>query len=163
MNETPSLQPDAVRAVWDRLQPAILEEWPQVTAEALRGTDGELEAVVALIAEASDRTRLWVRKHLAELVELLAPPRTGLEERLHRLLARLEGAEPLRGKAQAAATAAREVLHEVEARAEDLARDVQSQLPKAEGHLRENLWTSLLGALGVGLILGLLWGTSRGR
>jgi ElaB/YqjD/DUF883 family membrane-anchored ribosome-binding protein len=163
MNEPHAPAPETVRAVWERLQPAILTEWPQVAADALAATEGELDAVVAVVAEATDRTQLWVRRHLAELVDLLAPPRSRLEERLQRLLERLEGMEPLRERAQEAAAAAKEAMHEVETRAEDFARDVRTQFPKAEGHLRDNLWTSLLGALGLGLIIGLLWGTSRAR
>jgi ElaB/YqjD/DUF883 family membrane-anchored ribosome-binding protein len=149
---------------WPSLRPLILEEWPGLDGAALDATGGAFDAVLTLIVAHTDHTRLRVRRHLEELIELAAPHRQGLEARLLDLLDRLDaGSEPLQAKASEAAEAAREVLHDVEGRAGDLARDAKAQLPLAEAHMRDNLWSTVFGALGIGLIFGLLWGTSRGR
>jgi ElaB/YqjD/DUF883 family membrane-anchored ribosome-binding protein len=146
-----------VSDLWDRLGPSILEEWPQLDPDALAAAKDDVDQLVTLIATAADRTRASARHQLDELIRLAEPRRRDLETRLTVLLERLEeGIEPI-GKQ------AREVISEVEARAEGLADEVKAQLPQAEEHMRKNLWTTVFAALGIGLIFGLLWGTSRGR
>ena len=58
---------------------------------------------------------------------------------------------------------ARQQARQLRERGQHLAADVREAVPQAEEKLKENFWTTLLAALGIGVILGLLMGGSRGR
>lgn len=57
-----------------------------------------------------------------------------------------------------------EIIDNLETRSKDLMDNVRNDvLPQAEATVRDNLWASILTALGLGLILGLVLGLSSGR
>lgn len=56
------------------------------------------------------------------------------------------------------------IIENLEERSKDLMGRVKNDvLPQAEATVREHLWVSILSALGLGLILGLVLGLSGGR
>ena len=127
--------------------PLILEEWPALDRAAIEATRGDLPALVALVAERTERTKVAVRRQLGELVTIA------------------EAAARKNGSAAAAqvdewVAAARRL----ESFAADEARRVQkSLLPQAEARLRQSPWASVLIAFAIGIILGLWLNGRRGR
>lgn len=124
------------------LRPLILEEWPGLDAGALDATEGDEDRLLTLITELTGGARTRARRQLDDLKALAAKDRAAqAADRLETLLRRLEGqAQDLRGRVQ-----------------NDL-------VPEAEKKVKENLLMSLAIALGFGLLLGLLLGSSgRGR
>lgn len=124
------------------LRPLILEEWPGLDAAALDATEGDEDRLLTLITELTGGARTRARRQLDDLKALAAKDRAAqAADRLETLLRRLEGqAQDLRGRVQ-----------------NDL-------VPEAEKKVKENLLMSLAIALGFGLLLGLLLGSSgRGR
>ena len=124
------------------LRPLILEEWPGLDAAALDATEGDEDRLLTLITELTGGARTRARRQLDDLRALAAKDRAAqAADRLETLLRRLEGqAQDLRGRVQ-----------------NDL-------VPEAEKKVKENLLMSLAIALGFGLLLGLLLGSSgRGR
>jgi ElaB/YqjD/DUF883 family membrane-anchored ribosome-binding protein len=112
----------------------ILEEWPELGVETLEATGGDLEKVIAAVSDAVGKTKATVRRQLAELHQL-AQQSADDDGVVARELRRL-----------------REMVERLESRTQDLA-----DLPKeARQRVEENLWTSLLVALGLGFLLGLL-------
>lgn len=144
------------------LRPLIRQEWPAVEEEALEATAGDAQKVVALIAERTERSQVRIRHTLADLVdfagvETVPAEKAGLEGRLLDVLQRLEKhVEPVQAQARQQAQQLRE-------RGQHLAEDMRAAVPQAEEKLKENFWTTLLAALGLGVILGLLMGGGRGR
>lgn len=137
------------------LQPAILGEWPQVEAAALAATDGDLDRVVGLIAEHTAHTKALIRRQLEELHRVLSapPPRSrAAGPRVRR------GEAPLPDSVDA-------MLHDLEERAAHLLRDLRgSMLSDARGKVRENVFFSLIIAVGFGFIIGVLFtGWGRGK
>jgi len=56
------------------------------------------------------------------------------------------------------------IIENLEEKSKELMGRVREDvLPQAEATVRENLWASLLSALGIGLILGLVIGFGSGR
>lgn len=127
-------------------------------------TGGDIERVVAVVARATEHTRALVRRQLAELsgltgaADAAADPLTArVEAALRRLEERTAG---LRGQAN-------DVVERASAlagRASEVADHVKQDLvPEAEAKVKENPLVSLLVALGLGMILGLIIGGSFGR
>lgn len=130
--------------VFDRVQTLIVEEWPSVSKEALAATGGDLEKVAAIVAESAGRTRALAKKQLAELASLARDAKDASGDEVQRLRARFEGlVEDLEQKSQS-----------IVKKGDDLEREARKKV-------EENLWTSLLVALGLGFILGLLSGGRR--
>ncbi|MBM4358148.1 MAG: hypothetical protein FJ096_08550 [Deltaproteobacteria bacterium] len=123
-----------------RLASLIRDEWPMVDADALAATEGVDERVVELVAQRTEHTRTLVRRQLDELKRLAAKPerRSWLPDDADVFVRRL-------GE-----------------RAATLARDLQGQaLREATRHVEKNPLTSLLAALGLGLLIGMLLGGGR--
>lgn len=158
----PSSTAEAFRAAFDAVSALIREEWREVDAAALKETAGDLEKAVALVAKATDRTKVAVRRQIEELVAVaqrsaergaangaangakpgFAPPRPAGSIDLEDVLA---------------------AVRRLEGFASDEAKRVgRSVVPGAESKIKENLWVSLLFALGLGMILG-LWLNGRRR
>lgn len=135
----------------------VLEEWPNLDAEALDATEGRVDAVLELVVSATQHSRVLVRKHLAEIAEVAGVQANGIEERLVRLLHYLEDkAEPVGREAQRLASDVRD-------RGEQVGRQVATKVHDAEDTMKDNLWVSLMAALGLGLVAGLIVGLTRGR
>jgi len=153
-----SLSPDTFKASFEAIAPLILEEWPTVPPDNLMATEGELDPVVDCIATATDRTRALVRQQLRELyhlavVEPVKPGRSPLSERLFPLTD-----SPL------TESDLKKTIALLEERTEELlAQFKKDVLPELNEKVRNNVGSSLLTALGIGFVLGLLFGGSRGR
>jgi hypothetical protein len=141
----------------EHIRPLILEEWPEVDAAALDATGGEPQAVIRAIAAATQHSKVLIRKQLAELAEVAGVGATGLEGRLLRVLHYLEG------KASPVQEGAEKLVEDLRERGASVGKQVGRKMQDAEGTLKENLWVTLLGALGLGLLVGLIVGLSRGR
>ena len=137
--------------------PLILSEWPQLLEENLLATEGDLDLAVAYISGETEHTQTLTRHHLDELATLAkssdrrAPTSNGAAA-----LApdRDDDPEP---------STVDQLLSDLETRTEHLIDEFKAEmLPELEKKARSNLGTSLLIALGLGFILGLLLGGKRG-
>ena len=137
---THEIDPETLTADFERLVPALKAEWPELDADELMATSGELDALVELIVGTTGHTKTLVRRQVAELHGLLQTGNPVLD-RLEEMLGRLEG------------------------RARDLADHqlVDRGRELAEERVRANPLQSVLWALVAGLVLGLLLGGRRGR
>ena len=148
---------EAFRSNFGEVRRLVLEEWPQVDSDALETTEGDPHEVITLITTTTGHSRVLVRKHLAEIAEVAGVEASGLEARLVRLLHYLEDrAEPVGQEAKRVATQMRD-------QGEKVGRQVAGTVHEAEDKMKENLWVSLLAAMGLGVLAGLLVGLTRGR
>jgi len=128
---------------FQRLARLVGEEWPAVDATALSETNGDEEKLVELVAKTTGHTRALVRAQVAELRRL------SRGERLRSWLADLD---------------ADDLVRRASSRAKELARDLEGQaVEEASRRIKQNPLTSLLLALGLGLLLGIFIGGSRRR
>jgi hypothetical protein len=135
---------DRPSAEFAKLSELIRQEWPTIDKAELEATRGDLEGVVDLVAERTEHTRTLVRRQLDELRRELARP-TG---------------------PGALGEDAVDVLRLLRSRVTVVARELQSQaMTEATAHVKKNPLTSLLVALGLGFLLGLVLrgGGRRGR
>jgi len=140
---TQDISANSFKEDFGTLQPLILKEWPSVDGSALAATGGDLDRVVTLVAEKTEHTKALVRRQLAELREM------GLKGR---------------ARAQRADARFREVLDRLEKRTTELAKEIRGpMMENARGRLRENVFVSLLAALGLGFLLGAIIGLIGGR
>lgn len=155
-----SIAPDKFKANFEAIAPLILEEWSTVPPDSLMATGGELEQVVDCIAAATDRTRALIRQQLRELYQLVVvepaqPRRSPLSERLSHL-----ADSPL------TESDVKKTLAALEERTEEILEQFKKDmLPEFNEKVRNNVGSSLLTALGIGFVLGLLFGGGgrRGR
>ncbi|MBO9999321.1 MAG: hypothetical protein J7641_10000 [Cyanobacteria bacterium SID2] len=138
---------DGFREKFEVLVSMVLEEWPQVSREELLETEGELDRVVELVATRTEHTKQLVRRQLAELDRLCESPET--EPEIDRN----------------ANLSVDEVLERLERRTEKLLDRVKAEvLPEVKVQTKRHPVTSLLTAMGIGFILGLLFaGGGRNR
>jgi ElaB/YqjD/DUF883 family membrane-anchored ribosome-binding protein len=123
--------------------PLILAEWPHLSKKNLLETEGDLEHTIANIAEQTKHTRTLVQEHLKELTMLASKKSTAMRSKAH--------------------SKVDELVHDLEDRTEQLVAEFKSEiLPELENKARSNLGSSLLIALGLGFILGLMVGGKRG-
>lgn len=152
------------RDAFDAVRPLVLAEWPEVDAKSLDATEADPDKVVALVAEKTQRSKALVRKHLAEIAEVAGVDARGLEGRvlrlIHALESKLEPVQETLGRTQESAKAALETL---EARGKHVVSDVKKAGEDVEDALKNNIWRSLFAALGVGVLVGLVLGLTRGR
>ena len=181
--QTQGLNADELLSNWTVVHPLISEEWANLDNNALQETQGDADKVVSLIADTLDCTRSRVRRHLGELVVLAtsehSPTNASEEEMVEsRITAMVDRFEekinPLiedgTSRLRKAKVAMESVIDDAQNKATDMRnkvgdeinRHLDTTLPEAEEMIKQNLWSSLLIALGVGVIFGLLWGT-RGR
>lgn len=134
---------ETFKSSFGALEAAILAEWPTVDREALAATAGELDQVIDLVAIKTEHTRTLVRRQIAELAQIV------------------EGAPQ---PANAKQTRAEKLLEAWQKRTQDLAKELRENvLANAEKKVKENVFTSILVALGLGLVLGFLFGGLRRR
>lgn len=162
--ETYPFSIQAFRTSFDTVRPLLLAEWPELDAAALDLTDADPDRIVALVTEKTQSSKALVRKHLAEIAEVAGVDARGLEGRVLRLIHALEGKlEPVQetlGRHQETAKAA---LAELESRSKHVVADVKKAGADVEDTLKGNIWRSLFGALGIGVLIGLVIGLTRGR
>ena len=152
------------KAKFEALQPVILDEWSHLQSEALAATGGQVEQVIDYIAAQTDRTRTLIRQQLAELYGLVEA-----DEQNGQGKAPDSGTQSRESQSHASAFPQLErvenLLGLLESRTENLLKQVERDvMPQLNEKAKENVGTSLLTALGIGFILGLLVGGSgRGR
>lgn len=129
---------DDFRAAFGGTRALIQNEWPDIDMVALEATGGDLDEITQLIAHSRERANLAIKKQLEALYRTgqqgARDPSNqhGFEDRLDAILQRLE--------THASVVAGR------------FRKDV---LPLAETKAKENIWRTILIALGLGLVLGL--------
>ena len=126
---------DGFRAAFERITPLIKEEWPGLDDAALTATGGDLEKVVDLVATHVERTKVAVRRQLGELHAVATKQPANDVDSVISTVRRLEALA-----------------------AEEAKRMRAAMQPRVEAKVRENVWTSLFWALGIGFILGILFG-----
>jgi hypothetical protein len=137
---------------FDAMVPLILSEWPQLIEANLLATEGELDLAVAYISGETERTQTLTRHHLAELATLVKSADN--DDAAGLSASNPEATEP---------STMDQLLSDLETRTEHLIDEFKAEmLPELEKKARSNLGTSLLIALGLGFILGLLLGGKRG-
>lgn len=172
---------------FEAMVPLILSEWPQLIEENLLATEGDLDLAVAYISGEIDHTQTLIRRHLDELASLIEvdPPDLGKTARK----AARKAARKVSRSGSGALTSALEatgsvleatglesagslgvdkssidnLLDDLESRTENLIQELKAEmLPELEKRARGNLGQSLLIALGIGFVLGLILGGKRG-
>jgi hypothetical protein len=124
-----------------KLEPLLLDEWPSVDKAALATASGDLEKVVALIAEATPHTKPVVRAKLAELAGVATR-----EERPSQSSA---------DKAGDLSKSLHDLLDRAEKRVTKLAAEAtDSAVPAVRTFAKEHLLLTLLIVLGLGFLLG---------
>jgi ElaB/YqjD/DUF883 family membrane-anchored ribosome-binding protein len=118
------------RAAFARVRPLMEKEWPAIDGAAIEATAGELDKVVDLVARETEKNRDAVKQQLFELHAKATRRRV---DRLEQIVDRLE-------------KKTREIADKVK----------RDYAPKAEAKIKENLWVSLLVALGLGMLIGLI-------
>ncbi|TVQ07069.1 MAG: hypothetical protein EA368_15515 [Leptolyngbya sp. DLM2.Bin27] len=146
---------DAFKHHFKAMVPLILAEWPQLLETNLVATEGDLDLAVAYISDETDRTQTLTRRHLEELATLVEPTPDPAPDPAPTLsVSGPEADEP---------STVDQLLGDLETRTERLMAEFKAEmLPELEKKARSNLGTSLLIALGLGFILGLLLGGKRG-
>ncbi|MBE9159829.1 hypothetical protein IQ265_23770 [Nodosilinea sp. LEGE 06152] len=146
----------AFKHQFDAMVPLILSEWPQLLEDNLRATKGDLELAVDYISGEVDHTKTRVRRHLDELAGLIEPAQTAVSA------IAVDGSTSSDSASSALSSSVDLLLNDLEARTEHLIAEFKAEmLPELEKKARSNLGTSLLVALGLGFILGLLLGGKR--
>ncbi len=139
-------------ADFERVSPLICEEWPGVDSAALTATAGDYEGVVSLIAGTTEHTRARVRQQLTELAALARAANHG--EVKVRVLVNSDVKVDVDVKLQ-------EIARKLEQRFDGITRALRSRLADAEKRVVERPYTTLIAALGLGMIVGLLFGGRR--
>ncbi len=148
---------DAFRGSFSEVARLICEEWPKVDREALDATEGDPQKVLDTVVAATGHSKVLVRKHLGEIAEVAGVDASGIEARLVRLLHFLEDkADPIGQEAQRLAGQVRD-------RGVSVGKTVAGSVHEAEGTMKDNLWVSLIAAMGLGVLAGLIAGMTRGR
>jgi len=132
---TVQVSAEEFKAAFRATRPLIEREWPSIDEAALEATGGDLERVTELIAGMTP-ANVTVRRHLVEL-HRAANERPASETA--KLAARIDA-----------------ILERLETRTATLTDKVQKDLlPMAETKAKENIWRTILIALGLGVLLGL--------
>jgi hypothetical protein len=135
--------PEQFKSAFGAIKPLLLKEWTAVDAGALEATQGEMERVVAAVADATRQPSSAVRPRIEQIATEATRNGTSLRDANHFL----------------------ELLERLEKKTTDLANELKSNvLPSTREKMKQNLFVTLLMALGLGIILGLLFGGGgRGR
>jgi len=149
------------------LRPVIAAEWIEVDDEALAATDGDLDRVVALISERTARTKALIRRQLEEIYRVATEPAPAAHSasrgRARGPRAAERGAE--RGSDAATPPGVDQLLAELERRTAQIMRELRGGfLDHTRDRVRDNIFFSLLVAIGFGFIVGVLFtGSNRGK
>jgi hypothetical protein len=155
----------AFTSAFSRLAPAILSEWAEVDSAALAATGGELEKVVAVIAGATGHTKALLRRQLQELYYVVTMPPLESAGGKRPRPAEAEAGGFAAAASGAAAPPVDHLLEELERRTAQIMRELRGGfLGEARDRVKDNVFFSLLVAVGLGFIVGVLFtGFSRGK
>jgi hypothetical protein len=138
------------------LVPLAIAEWPDLSEANLLATEGDLDQAVNYISDATERTKTLVRRQLTELTGLIETKAEAVTTATPMEMA----AAVLPGVEKASID---RLLDDLESRTEHLIQELKAEmLPELEQRARSNLGQSLLIALGLGFVLGLVVGGRRG-
>lgn len=160
-----SPDPQIFHDLFGQLSPLILDEWPTIEAADLEATEGVLDGVVVLVAEASGRTRAKSRQLLGELIEVVqqpmraAPPTPRPPPPQPPAPVPPERPPPRREPESRVAEPVESFIASLEGHLEDLTREVKRDVaPLAADTAREHLGLVLLLTGAIGFALGLFLG-----
>lgn len=150
----------AFASAFSALQPVLLAEWGELDAESLAATAGDLDRVVALIAERSSRTKVLVRRQLEEIFNVVTEPVSAGATR-----ARARGGERTAERTGAGQPGVDQLLAELEKRTAQIMRELRGGfVDNTRDRVRDNIFFSLLVAIGFGFIVGVLFtGSNRAK
>lgn len=128
------------------LKPLIMAEWPKVAEDALDETHGDRDAIVEVVVASAEVAREVAERQVDELRQLARD-------------------EPSAAAGDGAARPVQEVARSLQAKMNEVASYVRGQmLEDARGKARENFLVTLLLAIGLGFVLGIIVrGFGRGR
>lgn len=165
------LSPKKFRKHFDRLSPLILKEWQHLELDTLIATEGDLDLVVDYIAEQTAQTRTRIRHHLLELYQLAKSEK---DNQVKHIGNKVENkVETVQASAAASVNDLVELQEQIvpniektlsllEKRAEALLSQVDQEIiPDVKERVCEKPGTSLLTALGIGFLIGLIVGGTR--
>lgn len=151
---------------FEAMVPLILSEWPQLIEENLLATEGDLDLAVAYISGETDRTQTLVRRQIKELASMIEGDAlaAGKAAANRASSSTLQSAGPQSSGALGVDKSSIDnLLDDLESRTERLIQELKVEmLPELEKRARGNLGQSLLIALGIGFVLGLILGGKRG-
>lgn len=159
----------AFASAFAALRPAIAAEWAEIDDDALAATDGDLDRVVALVAERTTRTKALIRRQLEELFRVVTEPAPAAHAaprgraRGDRAAERTATAD--RGAAHGNPPGVDQLLAELERRTAQIMRELRGGFfDNTRDRVRDNIFFSLLVAIGFGFIVGVLFnGSNRGK
>jgi len=152
------LVPERFKESFEAIAPLIIAEWPQVSAEQLATTQGDLNLVVKCIATETEHTQALIRRQLQELYQIAVDEKPKLKpssftEQLKKL-----------ANEQLTDSNLKEALLHLESQTEKLMQQLKEEvLPEVNEKVQRHPMKSLLTAGAVGFVLGLLLGGRRGR
>lgn len=155
---TPPPWPSRFQATFRTIAPLILAEWPTVKQDALEATAGQVDQVIDCIATATGHTHTLIRRQLGELYQMAIAPQSQappprLSDRVTQLLNEPWGDTNLQ-----------EAIAHLETQTEKLLQQMkQEMLPDLQEQVQKHPLKSVLTAVGIGFVLGLLVGGRRGR
>jgi len=128
---------------FEAVLPLIRQEWPEVDADELKATEGDYDAITALVVEKTEHTKALVARQLDEL----------------RDMAKSDLAD-----AAAEERKLQQMLKKMQEKTNEIASYVRSQmLADAKSKVGDNLLVSLLMAIGLGFIIGFILRGLGGR
>jgi hypothetical protein len=139
--------------------PLMKEEWPDLDADALAATDGDLDQAVALLATHLESTKAAARRHISELVDLAAAQQAHRER--SNGAAKPSDSDDTQSKLPPLDDVMAAIRRLELFATEEVKRVSTEVVPAARAQAQKSMWTSLLIALGLGLFLG-MW-LNRGR
>ena len=151
IDTTQALSPDTFKLFFDRLKPDILTTWPQLSAESLTTTKGSLEAVIKQISAQTGQPQNVIQERLSVLFEqcqtLTKEGQTG-EQQMGQISSEID-------------QLVKRILQRTEAAIAQLNAEA---LPELKNTVHTYPAASLIGALGVGFLIGFtVRGTSHDR
>jgi ElaB/YqjD/DUF883 family membrane-anchored ribosome-binding protein len=167
------LSPKKFRKHFDRLAPLILQEWQHLELDNLTATEGDLDLVIDYIAEQTEQTRTRIQRHLLELYQLAKSEKDNQVKQVQNIKQVQNKVETVQAAAAASVTDLVELQEQIvpniektlsllEKRAEALLSQVDQEIiPDVKERVREKPGTSLLTALGIGFLIGLIVGGTR--
>ena len=145
-----------------KLQPVILAEWAELDPVSLSDTGGDLDKVIALVAERTAHQSARAQSSCKSCGSFCRNRRVVVRRRGHRLLGICAIAKGLHNVLPESAD---ELLRELEERTSHILKELRGGVLKdTRVKVRENLLFSLLVTLGLGFIIGVLftgWGPRR--
>lgn len=150
--------PERFQESFEAISPLILGEWKQISAEQLAATEGDLLQVVECIAKATEHTQALVQRQLYELYRIAIHEQSPSESSpIPQTVSRLI-------QDNISDDTVKQAIAQLEAKTEDLLKQFKKEiLPEVNQKMQKNPLSTVLTAVGIGFVLGLLLGGQRGR